>query len=193
MTELRIYASKVAGMETDHDSAVFEAREPFICTSNSSRISAELKKRGIQFQHLASKPEIKKGASNSQVLKAYESLIASVQKDEKYQTVDVMRVCRDDPNNESLRQTFLQEHQHQEDEVRFFVEGCGLFSLHIDDEEIQVSCQAHDWIMIPAGTRHWFDMGTNPSYCVIRFFNNSEGWLATAPPDPIADDHPGLD
>ena len=92
-----------------------------------------------------------------------------------------MRVCRDDPNNESLRQTFLQEHQHQEDEVRFFVEGCGLFSLHIDDEEIQVSCQAHDWIMIPAGTRHWFDMGTNPSYCVIRFFNNSEGWLATAP------------
>ena len=129
---------------------------------------------------------------HEQILAAYASLISSVQNNEGYKTVDVMRVGSDQPGGSTLRQTFLKEHQHAEDEVRFFVEGCGLFSLHINDEVLQVSCQANDWIAIPAGTKHWFDMGANPNYCVLRFFKNAKGWVASFTDDPIAEHYPGL-
>ena len=142
MTELRIYATRDTGVET--------APEPLLSTSNAVQISAELKMRGIKFQRWPSKPELEQEAKQERILEAYASLIASVQEHEGYQTVDVMRVGSAQPNTSSLRQTFLQEHQHPEDEVRFFVEGCGLFSLHIKDEVIQVICETNDWITIPA-------------------------------------------
>ena len=179
MTQLRIYATQAAP-------------ELLLSTSNAAQISAELKMRGIKFQRWPSKPELERGAMQEQILAAYASLISPLQNKEGYQVVDVMRVGCDQHNTRSLRQTFLQEHQHAEDEVRFFVEGCGLFSLHINDEVLQVVCEANDWIAIPAGTRHWFDIGANPNYCVLRFFKNSTGWVATFTDDPIVAHYPGL-
>jgi 1,2-dihydroxy-3-keto-5-methylthiopentene dioxygenase len=55
-----------------------------------------------------------------------------------------------------------------------------------------VNCETNDWITIPAGTRHWFDMGSHPNYCVLRFFKNAKGWIASFTDDPIADLYPGL-
>ena len=178
MTQLRIYATQTTG--------VAASPQPLFSTSNAELICSALKTRGIKFQRWPSKPELKQGAIQDQILRAYEALISPLQEQEGYQTVDVMRVGGDQANTSSLRQTFLQEHQHAEDEVRFFVEGRGLFSLHINDEVLQVVCEANDWIAIPAGTRHWFDMGANPNYCVLRFFKNSAGWVATFTDDPIA-------
>ena len=36
-----------------------------------------------------------------------------------------------------------------------------------------------DFINLPAGTTHWFDMGPKPHFKAIRVFNNPEGWVAT--------------
>ena len=192
MTQLRIYATQTTGVAEDGDSAVAAAPQPLFSTSNAELICSALKTRGIKFQRWPSKPELKQGAIQDQILRAYEALISPLQEQEGYQTVDVMRVGGDQANTSSLRQTFLKEHQHAEDEVRFFVEGRGLFSLHINDEVLQVVCEANDWIAIPAGTQHWFDMGANPNYCVIRFFKSTKGWVASFSQDSIADHYPGL-
>jgi 1,2-dihydroxy-3-keto-5-methylthiopentene dioxygenase len=192
MTQLRIYATQPVNVETSRGSAVAPRQEPFLSTSNAAQISSELESRGIKFQRWPSKPDLEQGAIQEQILTAYASHIASVKSDEGYQTVDVMRVGSNQPDGSTLRQTFLREHQHAEDEVRFFVEGCGLFSLHIGDEVLQVNCETNDWITIPAGTRHWFDMGSHPNYCVLRFFKNAKGWIASFTDDPIADLYPGL-
>ena len=77
-----------------------------------------------------------------------------------------------------LRKKFLDEHTHSEDEVRFFVAGAGLFSLHLGDEVYEVLCQQGDLIGGPDGTRHWFDMGPNPFFVAIRLFTNPAGWVA---------------
>ena len=192
MTELRIYTTQAVSVEANRGLADNPAPEPLLSTSNAVEISAELETRGIKFQRWRSKPELEQGATQAQILKAYSSLITTVQNNEGYTTVDVMRVRSDQASSSTLRQKFLQEHKHAEDEVRFFVEGCGLFSLHIADEVLQVNCEANDWIAIPAGTRHWFDMGANPNYCVLRFFKNAKGWIASFTDDPIADLYPGL-
>ncbi|MEJ1268815.1 acireductone dioxygenase [Pantoea ananatis] len=42
-----------------------------------------------------------------------------------YQSWDVISMRADNPQKDVLRQKFLSEHTHGEDEVRFFVEGAG--------------------------------------------------------------------
>ena len=74
--------------------------------------------------------------------------------------------------------------------MRFFVEGRGLFSLHIEDEVLTVLCERGDLIHVPAGTKHWFDMGSQPQFCALRFFNNPAGWVAGFNNDPIAERFP---
>ncbi len=86
-----------------------------------------------------------------------------------------------------MRQKFLAEHTHGEDEVRFFVDGHGLFSLHVAAEVYEVLCEKGDLISVPANTKHWFDMGPNPRFVAIRFFNNPDGWVAEFTGSDIAD------
>ena len=118
---------------------------------------------------------------------AYAVEIARVQADGRYPSVDAIRITPDHPDREALRQKFLAEHTHAEDEVRFFVEGRGLFCLHIGAEVLQVLCEQNDCINVPAGTRHWFDMGSKPQFCAVRFFDNPEGWIASFTGDAIAE------
>jgi 1,2-dihydroxy-3-keto-5-methylthiopentene dioxygenase len=127
------------------------------------------------------------------VLEAYADDIARVQARGSYPTVDAIRMTPDHPDRQALRQKFLAEHTHGEDEVRFFVEGRGLFCLHIGDEVLQILCEAADFLSVPAGTKHWFDMGEAPHFSAIRFFDNPQGWVADFTGDPIAAAFPTLD
>ena len=56
----------------------------------------------------------------------------------------------------------------------------------------QVLCETDDWISVPAGTPHWFDMGETPYFCTLRFFNNPNGWVAEFTGDSIAERYPRL-
>ncbi len=54
-------------------------------------------------------------------------------------------------------------------------------------------CEKNDLISVPAGTKHWFDMGEEPHFVAIRLFNNPEGWVAKFTGDAIAKSSPGLE
>ena len=166
---------------------------PHFASNDPALIAAELEKRGISFERWPARAELPAGAGPEAVLAAYATEIARVQARGTYPTVDAIRITPEHPDREALRQKFLAEHTHSEDEVRFFVEGRGLFCLHIGEEVLQVLCEADDWISVPAGTRHWFDMGSSPRFCAIRFFDNPEGWVAQFSGDPIAQQFPLLD
>src|SRR6478735_3212220 len=96
---------------------------------------------------------------------------------EGYTTIDTASVSPDNPDREMLRAKFLSEHRHAEDEVRYFVEGSGLFSLREQGRVYAVLCESGDLISVPAGMRHWFDMGPRPDFTALRFFRTSEGWV----------------
>ena len=113
--------------------------------------------------------------------------IDRLMKEDGYQTVDVVSLSADHPQKNEFRQKFLSEHTHSEDEVRFFVGGEGLFTLHIGEKVFEVLCTEGDLISVPANTTHWFDMGPNPNFIAIRLFNNPEGWIANFTGSDIAD------
>ncbi len=195
MSHLRLYSieppatsskAKTSHAKTSHAKACLESEDVNL-------IQTELQRRGIRFERWPARQSLAPGADQDSILRAYRDEITAVQAGGDYATVDAIRINPDHPDRVALRAKFLEEHTHADDEVRFFVEGQGLFCLHIKDEVIQVLCCAGDWIAVPAGTKHWFDMGPQPSFCAIRFFNNPEGWVARFTGDPIARQYPRLD
>ena len=169
------------------------AQTPPLSTSDLPLIIEELAARGITLERWPARADLAEGAEQDEILAAYAAEIARVQAGGRYATVDAIRMTPDHPDRQALRQRFLAEHTHSEDEVRFFVEGRGLFCLHLGGEGLQLLCERNDWIAVPAGTRHWFDMGPQPRFCALRFFDDPAGWVAEFTGDPIADRYPRLD
>jgi 1,2-dihydroxy-3-keto-5-methylthiopentene dioxygenase len=162
-------------------------------TDDPVQIQAELAKRGIRFERWPARPLIEAEATPEEILATYREEIARVQEGGAYLTVDAIRLTPDHPDKEALRRRFLAEHTHSEDEVRLFVEGRGLFCLHLGEEVLQLLCERNDWVAVPAGTRHWFDMGAEPHFCALRFFNDPQGWVAEFTGDGIASRFPLLE
>ena len=179
MSQLRIYAEA-------------SPERPLLQSEDADQIGAALAERGIGFERWPARQPLAPDATPEQILELYAADVARVQASGSYPTVDAIRLTPEHPDRAALRQKFLAEHTHREDEVRFFVEGCGLFCLHIDQEVLQVLCEANDFLRVPAGTKHWFDMGSAPRFTVIRFFDNPDGWVAQFSGDTIATRFPLL-
>lgn len=147
-------------------------------SSNGSEIAKLLGAHGIRFERWEASQPIAPGASQDEVIAAYRADIDRLMAEEGYITCDVVSLDRDHPQKTEFRNKFLNEHTHGEDEVRFFVAGSGLFTLHLGSEVYEMLCEQGDLIRVPAGTKHWFDMGPNPYFVAIRLFNNPAGWVA---------------
>jgi len=186
MTSLVIHSTAAAADSSAPPSAPRHLSDPEL-------IARELAERGIGFERWPTRDTLPAEATAEMIIEAYASEIRQVQATGPYPTVDAIRLTPEHPDREALRRKFLAEHTHSEDEVRFFVEGRGLFCLHIGGEVLQVLCEQNDFLRVPAGTRHWFDMGSSPRFTAIRFFDNPAGWVAQFTGDAIADSYPLLD
>ncbi|MCU6679875.1 1,2-dihydroxy-3-keto-5-methylthiopentene dioxygenase [Leclercia tamurae] len=169
-----------------------EASEPQWHSTDPEAIQQQLNARGVRFERWEADRDLGRDPAPDAVINAYQHAIDRLVAEKGYQSWDVISLRADNPQKEALRAKFLNEHTHGEDEVRFFVEGAGLFCLHIDDQVCQVLCEKNDLISVPAGTPHWFDMGSEPNFTAIRIFDNPEGWVAQFTGDAIADAYPRL-
>ncbi|GAA3543259.1 cupin [Zobellella aerophila] len=167
--------------------------QPLFSSRDGAAIATELAKIGVNFERWRADRELAADADNATILAAYQAEIDRLVAMAGYQSWDVVSMQPEHPDRAVFREKFLSEHTHGEDEVRFFVEGAGLFCLHIEGKVYQVLCEKHDLISVPANTRHWFDMGSAPRFTAIRLFNNPEGWVAQFTGDGIADGFPKLD
>ena len=144
--------------------------------SNNQEIKSYLKERGVEFTSWSLKTKIP--SEPEKILEAYQDEIKTLMTHKGYQTADVVNVTEDTPNIGAIRQKFLKEHTHTEDEVRFFVRGEGLFWFNCSGDVFSVLCQPGDLISVPANTPHWFDLGESPNVLAIRIFTDPEGWVA---------------
>ncbi|WP_147652088.1 1,2-dihydroxy-3-keto-5-methylthiopentene dioxygenase [Vulcaniibacterium gelatinicum] len=164
MSRLRIFAD-------DHPDA------PLLATRDRAEIARELQRIGVAFEQWQAVQPVRPGDPPEAIMAAYRADIDRLVAERGFRTVDVVSIAPDNPNREELRKKFLDEHFHKEDEVRFFVAGSGLFTLHVDDRVYEVLCEAGDLIAVPDRMTHWFDMGPEPSFVAIRFFTEPDGWV----------------
>jgi 1,2-dihydroxy-3-keto-5-methylthiopentene dioxygenase len=176
------------------------AADILLDTDKPAEIAAALDTVGVSFEQWPVRDALAVQASDADVLSAYADDIARVRAAQGYDTVDVVRLRRADQSDDEwyalasgARAKFLAEHIHSEDEVRFFVEGRGAFYLRLDGKIHVVVCERGDLLGVPAGTRHWFDMGTNPEFTALRFFGDPEGWVGNFTGDDIATRYPTFD
>ena len=164
MSRLRIFA------EDNPRDVLFNASE-------HAQIAQELERIGVGFEQWSASQPVAPGASPAEVMAAYRADIDRISAEKGYRTVDVVSIHPEHPDREAMRSKFLDEHFHKEDEVRFFVAGSGLFTLHVGGRVYEVRCESGDLIGVPDSTLHWFDMGPAPSFIAIRFFTEPDGWV----------------
>lgn len=155
-----------------------EDGQPQRWTDDAAEITAELAAIGVEFERWPA---------------ADHDALMDRLRPQGYTTTDTVAVSPDHPDRDAMRAKFLSEHRHKEEEVRFFTAGQGLFSLRHEGRVFAVQCMADDLIFVPAGMRHWFDMGSHPNFTAIRFFRTAEGWVGDFTGDPIADRFPRLE
>ncbi|GAB2641403.1 1,2-dihydroxy-3-keto-5-methylthiopentene dioxygenase [Nocardia goodfellowii] len=178
--------------------AAGDAGDIKVRTTDDTAIAAELAARGITFERW---PTLDNASTipSDELLAEYAERIATLNATGRYRHIDIARIHPDDTNPEwpaiakGAREKFLDEHRHAEDEVRFFAAGRGCFYLHIGDEVLATVCEAGDLVSVPAGTLHWFDMGTRPDFVAVRFFEEEDGWIGDFTGDKISSGFPTLD
>ncbi len=172
---------------------IYPDQEPeniILDTSDGDVIGEKLKEIGVRFERWETQEPLPQDADDEAVMHAYSTDIERLKTENGYHSVDVIRLDSSHPNKVEMRNKFLSEHTHSEDEVRFFVEGAGVFYLRVGNNVYMTLCERGDLMSVPEGTRHWFDMGPEPHITCIRLFTSKEGWVADFTGDDIADKFP---
>ncbi len=156
-------------------------------------IASTLAEQGIGFERLPAASPVVAGVGPDEVISAYREQIDRLMAERGHVAAEVLSVDGYHPQKDQLRAGFLDEHQHGSDEVRFFVAGRGLYSLHIGDFVYAVLCEKNDLISVPLGTRQWFDIGENPRVVAIRLFSKPNGQPAKPTGEQIASQFPRLE
>ncbi|MFK7986726.1 MAG: cupin domain-containing protein [Sandaracinaceae bacterium] len=82
------------------------------------------------------------------------------------------------PNLAVVCAKFDREHRHEEDEVRFVLEGEGVFDIRSrDDRWMRVTVSAGDLIVVPKDRHHRFMLTETRSIRCVRLFQDQSGWV----------------
>jgi 1,2-dihydroxy-3-keto-5-methylthiopentene dioxygenase len=154
-----------------------ESGRQVLRTEEVSRIAEALRGIGVRFERWEG-VAVPEGASNEQILEAYRPHLDALMGETGAGSADVVALTPDHPQAQAMREKFLNEHVHTEDEVRFFVRGAGHFVMHVEGKVWDARCEQGDLISVPANTRHWFDAGEQPDFCALRVFSDPSGWVA---------------
>lgn len=131
----------------------------------------------IDYERWKTENDIPQDASSDLILKAYEKQINELKKRGGYVTADVIDINQDTPGLDTMLARFNIEHYHNEDEVRFIIDGRGLFHIHPKrGPVVAIEVEPGDLIRVPHGTLHWFDLCGDKRIRAIRLFQERSGW-----------------
>ena len=121
---------------------------------------------------------LKEGESEQErVLRVFEEEVERLKKEGSYVTADVIAIKPDMPNLDAMLARFDREHLHTEDEVRFVVDGRGVFTIHTEDDVVyDVEVHPGDLLVVPINTWHWFTLCEDRQIKCIRVFQSTDGW-----------------
>jgi len=173
MSELKIYRDDTPGVVARH-------------TTDAAEMADLLAPINVRFERWDAPVVPAKDASADDILATYRPYLDGLMGQTGAGSADVIRLNAATPNKGALRDKFLSEHTHSEDEVRFFVHGSGHFVLHVGGAIYDVLCTQGDLISVPEGIAHWFDAGEDPDVVALRVFTDTTGWIAHYTGDDVA-------
>ncbi|HEV8524507.1 MAG TPA: hypothetical protein VGQ71_08405, partial [Terriglobales bacterium] len=94
-------------------------------------ITQELGAIGIDYERWSPRHDVPPDAPAEEILSAYAEEIEKLKSRGGYVTADVIDVSPETQGLDAMLAKFNREHWHDEDEVRFIVQGRGLFHLRL--------------------------------------------------------------
>ena len=153
-----------------------------------SEMAAFLDQYGIWLENWEVAGRLKDNATDEDILTTYEPEIQRLKQRGGYVTADVINVTATTPGLDAMLAKFNKEHTHADDEVRFTVEGSGVFHIHPPEAPVfEVTVQSGDMINVPAGTKHWFNLCSDRAIRCIRLFIDPAGWAPLYVDNPVND------
>jgi 1,2-dihydroxy-3-keto-5-methylthiopentene dioxygenase len=157
--------------------AVIRIKDEARTISGDGPVKDYLAAAGIDYERWRPEREVADGAAPESILAAYDTEIRKLKESGGYVTADVIDVKPSTPGLDAMLAKFSREHWHDEDEVRFIVEGRGLFHIHPRVGPVfAIEVEAGDLIRVPRGTWHWFDLCSDRRIRAIRLFQDPAGW-----------------
>jgi 1,2-dihydroxy-3-keto-5-methylthiopentene dioxygenase len=145
--------------------------------TEQQEVRAYLTGIGIDFERWEPSHPIAPTTPAEEILAAYSAEIEKLKQQGGYVSADVIDVHPQTPGLEAMLNRFTSEHWHDEDEVRFIIEGRGLFHIHPrNGPVVAIEVEAGDLVRVPRGTWHWFDLCADRRIRAIRLFQNPAGW-----------------
>ena len=145
--------------------------------SDPAAITQYLAEQGIEYERWDPAHPVGPDATAAEILEAYAPEIGKLKERGGYVTADVVDINPQTPGLDAMLQRFNREHWHAEDEVRFIIQGRGLFHIHPRQGPVMaVEVEAGDLLRVPRGTWHWFDLCADRRIRAIRLFQDPAGW-----------------
>jgi 1,2-dihydroxy-3-keto-5-methylthiopentene dioxygenase len=108
----------------------------------------------------------------------YREPVDAVKAERGYIEEDEVSLSPATPNLEVICAKFVDEHTHDDDEVRFVLEGEGIFDIRShDDRWMRVFVERGDLIVVPANRNHRFMLTEKKHIHCVRLFKDSSGWV----------------
>jgi 1,2-dihydroxy-3-keto-5-methylthiopentene dioxygenase len=161
MAELRVY--------TNNPSSSTVAKAESVVRDDAA-IQESLAAIGVMYEHWEVDEHLDDEAGQDEIIEAYRQPIDELMQRYGLESLDIVSISPDHSRKEALREQYLREHTHGNLEMRFFVDGRVLLYMRSDDRVYGLLCASGDLVSIPACMAHWFDMGDQPRYRVIRLF-----------------------
>jgi 1,2-dihydroxy-3-keto-5-methylthiopentene dioxygenase len=109
---------------------------------------------------------------------AYQAPLDALKTKNGYVEQDEVALRPTTPNLDAICAKFVDEHLHDDDEVRFVLEGEGIFDIRShDDRWMRVKVEVGDLIVVPAGRHHRFLLTEQKNIRCVRLFKDASGWV----------------
>jgi len=131
----------------------------------------------IDYERWETRAALPSEPTADQILEAYSGDIDRLKETGGYTTADVIDIHSATPGLDAMLAKFNIEHWHDEDEVRYIIDGRGIFHIHPANGPVfAIEVGAGDLIRVPRGTLHWFDLCGERRIRAIRLFQDRSGW-----------------
>lgn len=109
---------------------------------------------------------------------AYRQPVDEVKRTRGYVEEDIVELGPSTPNLEAICAKFVGEHYHDDDEVRFVLEGEGVFDIRTrDDRWVRVEVEQGDLLVVPKQRHHRFMLTDKKTIRCVRLFKDTSGWV----------------
>jgi 1,2-dihydroxy-3-keto-5-methylthiopentene dioxygenase len=127
------------------------------------------------------------------ILVAYQAQIEQLTDETGLTTVDVLSSVAEPAGHAELRASLLQERHHAGDCVYLCVAGRGLLAMHIGEQVFELLAGKGDLLVLPAGIKHWLDLGEQAGFVAIRLFASAAAARPSVTGDAISERFARLD